>query len=414
MKLLLVGNHTCGNRGDAAILRGLIAEIRNQRPDVEIDIYSRFPVSSSFLLNEQLQIDPLDKYHNSVHGFKDQIWKKFSRRFLGYQLANKLKKSNLNNVPEHIKKHITHIKNYDAVIQVGGSFFVDLYGPAQFEHALCALLADKKLFLLGHSVGPFESKKYSKLANQVFSLVDELALREALSLDYMRKAAISDERVTKGADTAWVVPNTPVPIMQHLEKQVKNKPTIAITMRKLAPFDKRLGVTQLEYENKLAELIDNLNELGYRVVIASTCTGIDSYQRDDRMTALQVQEKVKNKDACYVIMDELNDIELGSLLSMCTITIGTRFHSSIICMNFGTPAIAINYEHKSQGIMAQLNMPELSKEVSSLFNGELLSAAEAILANLDDVKQRMQTQVELERQRARNMVQRVLDRVASD
>ncbi|WP_261796394.1 hypothetical protein, partial [Klebsiella pneumoniae] len=24
MKLLLVGNHTCGNRGDAAILRGLL------------------------------------------------------------------------------------------------------------------------------------------------------------------------------------------------------------------------------------------------------------------------------------------------------------------------------------------------------------------------------------------------------
>ena len=53
MKLLLVGNHTCGNRGDGAILRGLIAELRKQVPNIELDIYSRFPVSSSYLLSER-------------------------------------------------------------------------------------------------------------------------------------------------------------------------------------------------------------------------------------------------------------------------------------------------------------------------------------------------------------------------
>ncbi|WP_166111956.1 colanic acid biosynthesis pyruvyl transferase WcaK [Pseudoalteromonas sp. Z9A5] len=414
MKLLLVGNHTCGNRGDGAILRGLIAELRKQVPNIELDIYSRFPVSSSYLLSERLQMDPLDQYHSSSGSFKERLWKKVSRRFLGYRLAKQLKAKNFKNLPVHIKQHVNTLNQYDAVIQVGGSFFVDLYGPAQFEHALCTLIADKKLFMLGHSVGPFNSSKYAKLANQVFSSVDGLALRESLSLDYMHKASITDSKVKMGSDTAWLVPNELVNLPSHISELAKSKPIIAITLRKLAPFDKRLGVTQQQYEERFALIIDELINDGYQVVLCSTCTGIDSYQRDDRMVALKVQALVKNQALCYVIMDELNDIELGSFLNTCVLTIGTRLHSAIISMNFGTPAIAINYEHKSKGIMAQLDMPELSKDIESLFDGDLLNSAKDILNNLNQVELKMNVQVGKERQKVREMIKNALNSIASD
>ncbi|WP_065979547.1 colanic acid biosynthesis pyruvyl transferase WcaK [Pseudoalteromonas lipolytica] len=411
MKVLIVGNHTCGNRGDAAILRGLIAELVSQKPTIQIDSYSRFPISSSYLLGQSLMMDPLDQYHETSNGFFDKLWKRFSRRLLGYHLANKLKKADDKNLPAHIKAQINFLAQYDAVIQVGGSFFVDLYGPAQFEHALCTLLAKKKLFMIGHSVGPFNSKKYSKLADHVFSVVDELALRETLSSEYMKKAGISESKVSLGADTAWVVPNEIVNIPEHLKALASSAPTIAITLRELAPFDKRLGVTQEQYEQHFANLIDNLIQDGYNVVLCSTCTGIDGYQRDDRMTALKVQKRVKDQSKCHVIMDELNDVELGSFLSLCDLTIGTRLHSAIISMNFGTPAIALNYEHKSKGIMAQLGMPELSKDVTTLFDGELESTARAILLDLPNVTEKMNVQVAKERAVVSDMISRVLSKI---
>ncbi len=43
MKNLFVGNHTCGNRGDGAILRGLIDSMNAARSDLEIDVISRYP-----------------------------------------------------------------------------------------------------------------------------------------------------------------------------------------------------------------------------------------------------------------------------------------------------------------------------------------------------------------------------------
>ncbi len=47
MKLLILGNHTCGNRGDSAILRGLLDAINILNPHTEVDVMSRYPVSSS-------------------------------------------------------------------------------------------------------------------------------------------------------------------------------------------------------------------------------------------------------------------------------------------------------------------------------------------------------------------------------
>lgn len=50
-------------------------------------------------------------------------------------------------------------------------------------------------------------------------------------------------------------------------------------------------------------------------------------------------------------MDELNEVEIDEILASCELTIGTCLHLAIISMNFGTPAIAIDYEHKLAGIM---------------------------------------------------------------
>ncbi len=59
MKILLVGNHTCGNRGDGAILRGLVDSIKQINPDVEVDILSRYARSSAFLLGTAIKQDVL-------------------------------------------------------------------------------------------------------------------------------------------------------------------------------------------------------------------------------------------------------------------------------------------------------------------------------------------------------------------
>ncbi len=209
MKLLIVGNHTCGNRGDSAILRGLIDSIKNYDNALGIDILSRYPISSSYLLDSILTQDILYAENQMpANGFINKIKKKISQKYNYQILLAHVKNEGIFKfftLPKIYKEQIVRIKDYDVIIQVGGSFFVDLYGVGQFEHALCALYANKPIYMIGHSVGPFRNENFNKVSSYIFSQVEALILREKISLDFMREANIPENKVAQGVDTAWLV-----------------------------------------------------------------------------------------------------------------------------------------------------------------------------------------------------------------
>lgn len=404
MKILLVGNHACSNRGDAAILRGLISELRVQLPDIKMDILSRYPDSSSYILAEEVAEDRLYRFHNKKGQGINKLFMLLNKVIAPLFLCCQLHCRFFKIMPSYIRKQIKDLQSYDAVIQVGGSFFVDLYGVSQLEHGLCAILAKKPLFILGHSVGPFNNFVFKEAAKIVFSRAMMLSLRESVSLSVLSSSGFDVDRVHAGADTAWLVPPRKAPVLNIITDRINSKAAIAITMRDLAPFDRRLGVTQHEYEQAMAQLSDSIIAAGYQVIVFSTCTGIDSYHKDDRMVALRVGKMVASEDNYYVVMDELSDIEIGTMLSNCVLTIGTRLHSVIISMNYGTPAIAINYEHKSEGVMQQLGLDEYSQSISSILNGELFRSVVSMLENITAERIKTKLAVDRERSRASDMI----------
>lgn len=422
MKLLILGNHTCGNRGDSAILRGLIDAITTIDETVQVDVMSRYPVSSAWLLGRPVMGDGLYKQmkqHNNAVGLMGRV-KKVLRRKYQHQvlLAKATDNGRLRNIsiPQGFIDFVKSLQKYDAIIQVGGSFFVDLYGVSQFEHALCSFMAKKPVYMIGHSVGPFQDPQFNHLASYVFGHAESLILRESVSLDLMKQSNIDSSKVEQGVDTAWLVDHhndsfVPSYAVQHWLETIKRKKTVAITLRELAPFDKRLGTTQQAYEQAFASVVNRVIDQGYQVLALSTCTGIDSYNKDDRMVALNLRQYVNDPEQYHVVMDELNDLEMGKILGECELTVGTRLHSAIISMNFGTPAIAINYEHKSAGIMKQLGMPEMAIEIRQLLNGSLQSVVADVLGQLPAIKERLAHAVRAEREDGLRMVESVLKRV---
>jgi colanic acid/amylovoran biosynthesis protein len=394
-RILIVGNHTCGNRGDCAILRGLLECLEEVLPESRIDVTSRFPTSSQYLLGRSLLPDTLNGYYLGATKQRfGQLRARVLRRVVPWLLHGHLNRRwwrGWVKLPRHHRKYIESLKTYDLVIQVGGSFFVDLYGTTQYDQVSCALLAERPTYLIGHSVGPFQHAFFREISQSVMARVDALALREEVSARHMHESAIPQHKVRWASDTAWLVhPGEPVAVDTA-------RPTVAVTFRELAPFDKRLGVTQAEYESAFATLLDAVIEAGYRVVALSTCTAIDGYPKDDRMIALNVQSRLRHPEAFEVEMNELNDVELGRRLGACVLTIGTRLHSAIISMNFGTPSVALNYEHKSEGIMKRLGVDDLAVPVRSLLDGSLLAK---VLALLEDATLRPRVAAAVAREKA--------------
>ncbi len=408
MKLLLIGNHTCANRGDCAILRGLIHEIERQRPGAKITVVSRSPAVATRMLDRPVEPDPFADWHRHDSGRfpgKERLASRLLPLTMWFALRTGWRWP-IRLLPESFRRQVAALAKYDVVIQVGGSFFVDLYGAGQFEYPFAALLARRPLYLAGHSLGPFERPLSNRLARLLLGSARNVALREPVSRALIERSRLPMEKVSAGADTAWAVPpseRTREPLA-WLRARSEERPLIAITLRELAPFDRRLGTTQEKYETAFATLVNSLIEAGYDVVAASTCTSIGNYPRDDRQNALRVAARVNRPDRFHVAMEELDDVGLGELFADCDLLIGTRLHSAIIAMNFGTPAVALNYEHKSEGVMRQLGLPELSHPVQSLFDGTLMAQVMTLLQSLDAWREKVAVAVERERRRASAMI----------
>ncbi|WP_322534641.1 polysaccharide pyruvyl transferase family protein [Vibrio parahaemolyticus] len=260
--------------------------------------------------------------------------------------------------------------------------------------------------MVGHSVGPFKNKNISKIAKDVFKNVDSLILRESVSEEHLYEIGLTHDNFILGGDTAWLInpDKYEFNISPLLSKYVDSRPTIAITVRELAPFDVRLGISQDDYEEKMANLCEYLIGKGYNIIAVSTCTGFDSYHRDDRISALRIGRIINNAERYTVVMDELTDVELGKLLSKCTLTIGTRLHSAILSMRFGTPAFAIYYEHKSLGILKKIGLIEYSVAIHDIATSDFKNIVLRKLENIEHEQEKLASQVHVEAENCKSVI----------
>lgn len=408
-KILVSGNHTCGNRGDAAILRGLMNALESARPDAEFTITSRYPTSSSYLIGRPMEADIfagndiIDPGRNSARRRRAVPWTLLLRDRSRVSSTDRL-------LSAGVKRRIQALAAYDLVVHVGGSMFVDLYGYGHFETDFAAFIAGVPVILCGQSIGPVTRGRYPIFMRHLLRRAQHVTLRETVSRDLLAKAGMPLARVEQGVDTAWNIEPASVANVQPAQRFFpgSERPLLAITARVLAPFDQLLGITQAEYETAFAGLIDRFIDAGYNVLALSTCTGIDSYHRDDRMVALNIGKQVDKPAHYQVVMDELDDLELGAYFRACDLLVATRLHSAIIAMNFGTPALAMAYEHKSIGTLRDMGLEALSAEVAELLDGRLAERALAVAAERHDWAQRIKPAVTAARVAAQDMVRRGL------
>lgn len=408
--ILILGNHSCSNRGDAAILRGLVELLTEQYPKAKVTATTRYLNAARYI------IDHVDFVEDTL--FKSQFNGNRLVKAIKVRVFNKINLNKLANKKYHFlatKQHrefSQQVTQYDLIIQVGGSFFVDLYGEKQYEAPLIAKSHGVPYIMAGHSIGPFQTEFSKKLARTCFNNTP-LLLREHISAQHLIDLDCGCPQVIQSADTAWLVPTKICKLPEELIKYTK-KPTIAFTLRDLKPFDERLGISQETFENSIIELCNYLENLGYQILFASTCTGLDSYHKDDRMIALRVQQKLNKPSNAIVVMDELNDTELGSLFRLCQLTIGTRLHSAIISKNFGTPAFAISYEHKSTGILGQMGLESFSIDIHHIDSKPTKAKVVAVLDDLEYTRQLVSIKVNHEKELARQSIIKAIEQLNSN
>lgn len=409
-KILLIGNSSCVNRGDAAILDGLIEginEISNNQ--IDMDATSVHYFESEVLLGYTLKPDFSYDVKPTLFG-KISILKKIWNKYLLFYeilILALLVKYKISYIPKKFRAISQKIDEYDIVIQVGGSYFVDLYTPLKYVSLAISILLQKPVYIAGHSVGPFESWKSKLIPRLLFRKTSKIYLREEESVKHINSLSKDYDNFAVNADTAWLIGENKKCAIFHEEVKT-NKPLVAITVRDLNPFDKRLGISQDKFESLFVVALNKIIEDGFHIVGISMGTGFGRYAHDDRIPALRIKSKLNNPEEMTVLMYEYNHLEVGYALSQCKMLIGTRLHSVILSLRYNTPAVAVFYEHKSLGILNKMGFGDNSFFIKEIGNDSFNEKVNEILKNQEKHKDLVREKVSRERHLGLEMLREIV------
>lgn len=401
LEIALIGNHNCSNRGDCAILRGLIDGLEELA--VNITVFSEAPETAKYFLNR-----PVD----AVQG-PQSLPTRVQRAILNrsFRIPPKILRAAFASVGDLYAKEFS---GFDAVIFVGGSYFIGAYGASKYYLPFAFHAAGIPFVLCGHSIGPFENKRIRGLAREALGCSQAIMLRDQTSMEVVKEVGWSDSLIISGADTAWLV-NPPAETGKYRFEPGfgEDRPVIAVTSRNLGPFAKYVGLSQSEFEGFLVGCLDELIEMGYDILGLSTCTGFGGYHQDDRLSLLRIRSQLQASHRMSIPMEEFSDLDIMSAYKQCCAMLATRMHSAILSMLVETPAVAIAYEHKTVGLYENLGFPE--RVVSPVTNscGDVVALVDRLAKGSES---RRETGLAVGRQRliAREAVVKCVGRMGLD
>lgn len=113
---------------------------------------------------------------------------------------------------------------------------------------------------------------------------------------------------------------------------------------------------QAKYESSLTKTIDYIiAKYDAKVILIPQVTA-EFHNDDDRVVHSRIASMVKQPGNAIALNDKLSHSEIKAAYDSLDYLIGTRFHSVIFALTSRVPALAIEYEHKTGGIMNDLGL----------------------------------------------------------
>ena len=351
--VLIAGYYGFGNTGDEAILSGIIAGFRAEKPDLTLKVVTANP--------EQTK---------EIYGVETVLW-------------------------NDIADLITCVKASDLVILGGGGLFHDYWGVDEntlltTQHAglpyfagipLLANLLEKPCMIYAVGVGPLLTDSGKRLTKMAFERCQVASVRDPYSMDVLRELDIdlSGERVLLFADPAF---NQPLADPEEARQILRDHdieaatPTLGAALRY---WD--IGTEPDQWETEVAGALDAWIETknGQVVFLPFQQESVSVYE-DDFAVATRVVSKMSQAEKCTIIEKKLPSELRGAMIAECDALIGMRLHAVMYAMKAAVPVLALSYDPKVRAVMERADLADLVLDPEQWVKANLVQ----VLERLDD------------------------------
>jgi colanic acid/amylovoran biosynthesis protein len=350
--------YSSDNKGDAALTSVLIQDLKRVFPKAKLTIlrleaidkdsvFEGVPEKPSFMYYAlNCYRNPLLKLSYTLYMMLATLFWAYCKRWTGKNIP----------LPAHLAA-VAHIyEDCDLIVPVGGGYirsrkgWVNRFNIPLLLHPLwLGHILGKPTVLYAQSMGPFQNAFEKMLVAYVLRQMTLILLREDTSVKLLASMGVS-KNVERAIDSGFLLESARDIDIRTVHHIPKNKLLIGVTVRSWLS-----GKAQENYEKSVAEALDMLIETAEAHVVfipQVTATKGD----DDRITSSRVHGLMQHTEATTLIDDEPDHHHIKAIYDKLDILLGTRFHSVIFSLTSYVPVVAIEYEHKTSGIMHDLKL----------------------------------------------------------
>ena len=352
--------YSSDNKGDAALTSVLISDLRRKFPEAALTIlrleavkpleyFEGVPERLSFMYHALNKYqNPLAKLAYTAYMVGATLSWAGVRRVTGWRL----------HLPRHLRRIAQLYDQADLIVPVGGGYMRSRRGlanrmnvPLLLHPLVFGHLLGKPTVLYSQSVGPFQNRFEKWLVAVVLRRMTLILVREDTSLELLAQLGVS-RNVARAVDSGFLLRHDVDMNVRDTYHIPPSRLLVGVTVRSWLA-----GEAQVKYEQAVAEALDNLIETSNAHVLfipQVTATKGD----DDRIVSRRVHRLMHHADAATVIEDDPSHHRIKAMYDSLNVLLGTRFHSVIFSLTSYVPVVAIEYEHKTSGIMHDLELDE--------------------------------------------------------
>jgi len=332
-KHIFIYAYTNLNLGDDLFIKILC----DQYPFTKFYIVSSVSKSSALYKIENLGVIPRIPYI-------DEIFKRLGIRI------------NINNVIQRLLS-----KQCDAIVNIGGSIFIENKGWEERAHQFKKrLIPNKPYFIISSNFGPYANQAFYQEYKSIFNSVTDICFREEYSYTLFSEI----NHVRYASDIVFSYHSTHNP-------KVKKQVTISVI-----DLSKRsdLKAYSKEYIDKIIEISKLLIQDGYQVCLMGFCS-----KQGDKKVINEIMSHFSDKESIFSHNYSGNIEESLNIIKESQAMIATRFHAMILGWVFNKPVYPIIYSNKTLNVIKDVGFKGKYTEISNIRNINPNEIIESIL-----------------------------------
>lgn len=388
MNILILNAHW-NNRGDEAAIRAMIDSIREKMKIENMSIMLMSTDRRFFPYHDIEVVDPFPTYPQGK-----VVSRVVSRLlFLGEAFVI-LSSGGRYALTRQGRKYLWTLDDADFVIHApGGPIIGDLYsgpfGIIELTYLLrlwISIIKNKPIFFYAPSMGPFTGvrnilRKYV-LRKSIGIIVREEISRKHLSEQLGLNAIVTIDSALQNEVHESDLQN--IEQIKEIVSEFRNKKVIGMTITDLRwhPKYKTNADMQKRIRKTMKETIEKLLDQGYEILLIPQLFG----SQDDITLLEYIREKVQNNEKLSILPQDIDAYGQQYIISHLYCVIGMRYHSVIFAAKGRIPAIAISYEHKTNGFMDKLERHDLLIPIEEIGYEMIVDKFEYLEKNYDCIQ----------------------------